>query len=109
VESLIAADEVLEFGPLCMDVRRYEVTFGGESVELTRTEFSLLELLMRHPGCVLRRGEINERVWGCDLGSGSNALGIYVGYLRRKLEAGGRPRMIQTIRGVGYALRPPRS
>lgn len=91
-----------------MDVRRWEVSCAGRPVALTRTEFALLRLLMRDPGCVLRRGEIYRRVWGHDVGASSNALGIYVGYLRRKLEAGGCPRMIETVRGVGYALRPPR-
>ena len=80
---------------------------GGEPIELTRTEFSLLELFLRNPRQVLTRSVIFERVWGYDFGYASNSLDVYVGYLRRKTEAGGRPRLIQTIRGVGYALREP--
>ncbi len=97
--------ERLSFGPLSVDLGARQVTIGGRAVELTRTEFSLLELLMRNPGQVLSRSLINERVWGYDFGETSNSLGVYVGYLRRKLEAGGEPRLIQTVRGVGYVLR----
>jgi two-component system, OmpR family, response regulator MprA len=98
-------DEVLRFADLELDPRRYEVSRGGEPIELTRTEFALLELLLRNPRQVLTRSLIFERVWGYDFGPTSNSLEVYVGYLRRKTEAGGRPRLIQTIRGVGYALR----
>jgi two-component system response regulator MprA len=100
--------ERLRFGPIGLDLARHEVWVGERPVELTRTEFSLLELLMRSPGQVLWRGQISEQVWGYDFGPTSNSLGVYVGYLRRKLEAGGAPRLIQTVRGVGYVLRMPR-
>jgi two-component system response regulator MprA len=78
---------------------------GERQVELTRTEFNLLELFLRNPRQVLTRSLIFERVWGYDFGPTSNALDVYIGYLRRKTEAGGEPRLIQTVRGVGYALR----
>ena len=83
----------------------YEVRRDGDSIELTRTEFALLELFLLNPRQVLTRSIIFERVWGYDFGFGSNSLDVYIGYLRRKTEAGGKPRLIQTIRGVGYALR----
>ncbi len=98
-------DDVLRFADLELDPRRYEVRRDGEPIALTRTEFSLLELLMRNPRQVLTRSLIFERVWGYDFGPSSNSLEVYVGYLRRKTEAGGRPRLIHTVRGVGYALR----
>jgi two-component system response regulator MprA len=97
-EKLVFAD--LELDPGTREIRR-----DGEPIELTRTEFSLLELFMRNPRQVLTRSVIFERVWGYDFGFGSNSLDVYIGYLRRKTEAGGRPRLIQTVRGVGYALR----
>jgi two-component system, OmpR family, response regulator MprA len=100
--------EPLRFGPLQMDTAGHEVRFGQRPVELTRTEFSLLELFLRNPGLVLSRSTINERVWGYDFGPTSNSVGVYIGYLRRKLEAGDEPRMIQTVRGVGYVLRQTR-
>ena len=96
---------VLHFADLELDPRTREVRRGGEEIELTRTEFSLLELFLRNPRQVLTRSLIFERVWGYDFGAGSNSLDVYVGYLRRKTEAGGRPRLIHTVRGVGYALR----
>jgi two-component system, OmpR family, response regulator MprA len=98
-------EEVLRFADLELDPRRYEVSRGGEGIHLTRTEFSLLELLMRNPRQVLTRSLIFERVWGYDFGPSSNSLEVYIGYLRRKTEAGERPRLIHTVRGVGYALR----
>lgn len=101
-------EDLLRFEDLALDPVRYEVRSGEREVELTRTEFSLLHLLMRHQGKVLSRVTINEQVWGYDFGPASNSLGVYVGYLRRKLEAGGEPRLIQTVRGVGYVLRRPR-
>lgn len=73
-------------------------------LELTPTEFRLLELFLRNPGRVLARSEIYERVWGYDFGRDSNTLGVHVGYLRRKLEAEGEPRLIHTVRGIGYEL-----
>ena len=78
---------------------------GDRPIELSRTEFHLLALFLEHPRQVLTRGQIFERVWGYDFGTGSNALGVYVGYLRRKTEAGGEPRLLHTVRGVGYILR----
>ena len=98
-------DEVLRFGDLELDPSTREVRRDGRPIELTRTEFSLLELFMRNPRQVLTRSIIFERVWGYDFGFSSNSLDVYIGYLRRKTEAGGEPRLIQTVRGVGYALR----
>ncbi len=95
----------LRFDGLTLDLDMREARIGGRSIELTRTEFSLLELFMRNPRQVLTRSVINERVWGYDFGPASNSLGVYVGYLRRKLEEEGRPRLIHTMRGVGYVLR----
>ena len=102
-----AADpDALAFEELRLDSARHGVTAGGDSfAELTRTEYLLLELLMLNPRRVLRHALIYERVWGYDFGPASNSLEVYVGYLRRKLEAGGEPRIIQTVRGVGYVLR----
>jgi two-component system, OmpR family, response regulator MprA len=97
--------EVLRFGDLELDPGTREVRRAGEPIELTRTEFSLLELFMLNPRQVLTRSIIFERVWGYDFGFSSNSLDVYIGYLRRKTEAGGQPRLIQTVRGVGYALR----
>jgi two-component system response regulator MprA len=95
------------FGELTLDGSRHGVAVGGAFVELTRTEFQLLELLLRNPRRVLPHSMIYDRVWGYDFGPTSNALRVYVGYLRRKLEdAGSRP-LIHTVRGVGYALREP--
>ena len=99
------AGEVLRFADLELDPGTREVRRGGELIELTRTEFSLLELFLRNPRQVLTRSIIFERVWGYDFGYGSNSLDVYIGYLRRKTEAGGKPRLIHTVRGVGYALR----
>jgi len=98
---------VLRFEGLELDLNLYEARVGGRALPLTRTEFSLLELFLRHPRQVLPRSMINERVWGYDFGPASNSLGVYVGYLRKKLEEGGDPRLIQTVRGVGYVLREP--
>ena len=97
--------ETLQFADLVLDPGTREVTRGGERIELTRTEFSLLELFMLNPRQVLTRSLIFERVWGYDFGFASNSLDVYIGYLRRKTEARGRPRLIHTVRGVGYALR----
>jgi two-component system response regulator MprA len=99
--------EVLRFDDLELDPGTREVRRAEEPIELTRTEFSLLELFMLNPRQVLTRSVIFERVWGYDFGYGSNSLDVYIGYLRRKTEAGGKPRLIQTVRGVGYALREP--
>jgi len=97
--------ETLRFEDLELDPKTREVRRGGAPIDLTRTEFSLLELFLLNPRQVLTRSLIFERVWGYDFGATSNSLDVYIGYLRRKTEAGGRPRLIQTVRGVGYALR----
>ena len=97
--------DVLQFADLELDPATRLATRAGDQIVLTRTEFSLLELFLRNPRQVLTRSVIFERVWGYDFGFGSNSLDVYIGYLRRKTEAGGKPRLIQTIRGVGYALR----
>jgi two-component system response regulator MprA len=99
--------EVLRFADLELDPGTREVKRGDRRIELTRTEFSLLELFLRNPRQVLTRSVIFERVWGYDFGFGSNSLDVYIGYLRRKTEAAGEPRLIHTVRGVGYALREP--
>jgi two-component system, OmpR family, response regulator MprA len=93
------------FGDLVLDARTREVHRGARALNLTVTEFRLLEFLLRHPRQVLPRGMIFDRVWGFDLTATSNSLTVYIGYLRRKTEAGGEPRLIQTVRGVGYVLR----
>ncbi|HWX95971.1 MAG TPA: response regulator transcription factor [Solirubrobacteraceae bacterium] len=95
--------EDLELDPLAHEARR-----GSRLLELTRTEFLLLELLMHHPRQVLTRSTIFERVWGYDFGPSSNSLEVYIGYLRRKTEAAGEPRLLHTVRGVGYVLRSSR-
>jgi two-component system response regulator MprA len=97
--------QVLRFDDLCLDPIAYEVRRGDRLIELTRTEFLLLELFMHHPRQVLTRSVIFDRVWGYDFGPSSNSLEVYVGYLRRKTEAGGEPRLLHTVRGVGYVLR----
>jgi two-component system, OmpR family, response regulator MprA len=97
--------DVVRFANLELDPTTREVIRGGRPIELTRTEFSLLELFMRNPRQVLTRTIIFERVWGYDFGYASNSLDVYIGYLRRKTEADGEPRLIHTVRGVGYALR----
>jgi two-component system, OmpR family, response regulator MprA len=99
--------EVLRYDDLELDPLGHTVRRGRRAVELTRTEFLLLELFLRHPRQVLTRSQIFERVWGYDFGPASNSLEVYVGYLRRKLEADGEPRLLQTVRGVGYVLREP--
>lgn len=99
----------LTFSDLSLDPVTREVTRGSRSISLTRTEFSLLEMLIHNPRRVLSRGRILEEVWGFDFPTSGNALEVYVGYLRRKTEAEGEPRLIHTVRGVGYVLRetPP--
>ncbi len=99
--------ERLGFADLELDTGTREVHRGGRPIELTRTEFALLEILLRNPRQVLPRSLLFDRVWGYDFGPTSNTLEVYVGYLRRKTESGGEPRLIQTVRGVGYALREP--
>ncbi|MFF5128493.1 response regulator transcription factor [Streptomyces syringium] len=101
-----AADEhALTFADLRMDLATREVTRGGRAVELTRTEFTLLELFLTHPRQVLTREQILKSVWGFEFEPSSNSLDVYVMYLRRKTEAGGEPRLVHTVRGVGYVLR----
>ncbi len=97
--------DVLRFADVELNPATREVSRGGEAIELTRTEFLLLELFLRNPRQVLTRDVIFDRVWGYDFGPASNSLEVYVGYLRRKTEADGEPRLIHTVRGVGYALR----
>jgi len=97
--------EVLSFADLTMDISSREVRRGERSIELTRTEFSLLEMFLRRPRRVLERSFILEEVWGYDFPTTANSLEVYVGYLRRKTEAEGEPRLIQTVRGVGYVLK----
>ena len=100
-----ARADVLAYGDLRMNVGAHEVTRGGRRIELTRTELALLRLFLEHPEQVLTRSIIFERVWGYDFGATSNTLGVYIGYLRRKLEEGGEPRLVHTVRGLGYVLR----
>jgi len=98
-------EETLCFADLRLDRVAHEAWRGERLMSLTRTEFLLLELFMRHPRQVLTRSIIFEQVWGYDFGSSSNSLGVYMGYLRRKAEAEGEPRLLHTVRGVGYVLR----
>jgi len=98
---------VLRFADLTLDPTTYEARRGDRVIETTRTEYALLELLMQHPRQVLTRATIFERVWGYDFGYASNSLDVYIGYLRRKTEADGEPRLIHTKRGIGYVLREP--
>jgi two-component system, OmpR family, response regulator MprA len=98
-------NEVLTFSDLTMDVASRDVARGGRPIELTRTEFTLLEMFLRRPRRVLDRSFILEEVWGYDFPTSANSLEVYVGYLRRKTEAEGEPRLIQTVRGVGYVLK----
>ncbi|MEU6381006.1 response regulator transcription factor [Streptomyces sp. NPDC046909] len=95
----------LSFQDVAIDLRSRTVTRGGRPLDLTRTEYSLLEYLMRHPAKVLSRTQILKEVWGFDFEPASNTLDVYVMYLRRKLESHGGPRLIQTVRGMGYSLR----
>lgn len=99
------AEGILKFSDVVLDLQTMEVHRANSELELTRTEFRLLELFMRNPRIVLTRSRIFEEVWGYDFGASSNALEVYVSYLRRKLESGGEPRLIHTVRGVGYTLR----
>jgi len=99
--------DVLSFAEVRLDPDRHGAQVGDSFVELTRTEYQLLELLMRNPRRVLSHSVIYDRVWGYDFGPASNALRVYVGYLRRKLEGAGARQLIHTVRGVGYALREP--
>jgi two-component system response regulator MprA len=97
--------EVIRADSLTMSLATREVTRDGDLVELTKTEFDLLELLMRNAGRVVERDTIYAEIWGFDFETSSNSLDVYIGYLRRKTEAGDKPRLIQTVRGVGYVIR----
>ncbi|WP_109506760.1 response regulator transcription factor [Nocardioides speluncae] len=99
------ADETLAFADLTMDVATREVRRGERGIELTRTEFTLLEMFLRRPRRVLERSFILEEVWGYDFPTTANSLEVYVGYLRRKTEAEGETRLLHTVRGVGYVLK----
>jgi two-component system, OmpR family, response regulator MprA len=99
------ATEALSYADLTLNPATREVRRAERAVELTKTEFALLEHLLRHPRIVLSRSQLFEAVWGYDFGPRSNSLEVYIGYLRRKTEEGGEPRLIQTVRGVGYSLR----
>lgn len=99
------ASDMLRFGRLSLDTAARELRVGERRVELTAKEYDLLELFMRHPNQVLTREVIYDRVWGYDFGGESNIIEVYVRYLRQKLESGGEPRVIQTVRGAGYILR----
>jgi two-component system, OmpR family, response regulator MprA len=101
------ADRVLRFADVVVDLDAVEVTRTGVPIELTRTEFDLLVVFLEHPRQVLSRDLLQELVWGFDAEVTANSVEVYVGYLRRKLEAGGRPRLLQTVRGFGYVLREP--
>jgi len=102
-------EETLSFHDLTMNTATREVTRAGKPIELTRTEYMLLEMFLSHPRQVLTREQILKAVWGFDFEPSSNSLDVYVMYLRRKTEAGGLPRLVHTVRGVGYALRAPES
>ncbi len=97
--------DLLSFGDLTIDIDAWQAHRGSRRLDLTRTEMSLLELLVRNANKVLTRSVIFDRIWGYDFGPSSNSLEVYIGYLRRKTEAGGEPRVIHTVRGVGYVLR----
>jgi two-component system, OmpR family, response regulator MprA len=97
--------ETLRFGDLVLDPVAHQVHRGERLIELSKTEFLLLELFLKHPRQVLTRSTIFENVWGYDFGPTSNALGVYIGYLRRKTEEGGEGRLLHTVRGIGYVLR----
>jgi len=97
----------LSFAGLSLDPARHGASAGDAFTELTRTEYLLLELLLRNPRRVLTHSVIYDRVWGYDFGAASNSLRVYIGYLRRKTEGGGEPRLLHTVRGVGYVLREP--
>ena len=98
-------ETVLRFEDLSLNANTREVLRASRPIALTKIEFDLLELFLQHPRQVLTRDQILDLVWGYNFDSGTNSLAVYIGYLRRKLEEGGEPRLIQTVRGVGYALR----
>ncbi|MDP2931463.1 MAG: response regulator transcription factor [Chloroflexota bacterium] len=100
-----AEGESLRFGDLSLDTATREVRYGNDGIELTAQEFDLLELFMRNPRRVLKRSRIQKRVWGYEIDCKSNVIEVYIRYLRSKLEANGHPRLIHTVRGVGYVLK----
>jgi len=100
-----ATPDVLRVGPISMHVGAHEARIGDRPMLLTAKEFDLLEFFMRHPNQVLTREQLYEHVWGYDFGGESNVIEVYIRYLRQKLEAGGEPRLLHTIRNVGYILR----
>lgn len=104
-----AEEQTLVFEDLVLDTQTREVTRGGRRISLTRTEFALLHVFMEHPRRVLERTWLLNEVWGYDFPTTANSLEVYIGYVRRKLEQGGEPRLIHTVRGIGYVLRetPP--
>ncbi len=104
--SMSGDDEVLRVADLSLDPARRQVRRGDRELELTKTEFDLLELLMFNAGIVLTREQIYERIWGFDFETSSKSLDVYISYLRRKTEEAGEPRLIHTVRGVGYTARP---
>jgi two-component system response regulator MprA len=106
-DETAGGDDTLSFEDVTLDMRAYEARRGARSLGLTRTEFLLLELFMRNPRQVLTREVILDRVWGFDAAGSSNGVEVYIGYLRRKLEADGERRIVHTVRGFGYALREP--
>jgi two-component system response regulator MprA len=103
--SISGEDHTLRLNDLALDPMRRSATRGKRALELTKTEFDLLELLLHNKGIVLTRGQIYDRIWGYDFETSSKSLDVYIGYLRRKTEAGGESRLIQTVRGVGYTAR----
>jgi two-component system response regulator MprA len=103
--AVTLTDEALEYADLRLDPVTRETRRAGRAIELTSKEYDLLRFLLRHPRQVLGRDQILQEVWGYDFGGDDNVLEVYVGYLRKKTEAGGEPRLIQTVRGVGYVLR----
>lgn len=105
--SPTGGEQLAKFADVTLDPVSREITRGSRPIQLTRTEFLLLELFLNNPRRVLSREIILDRVWGFDFGPESNSLEVYIGYLRKKMEAGGEPRLIHTVRGVGYVLRDP--
>lgn len=107
--SSTSGKEALEFSGIRLDPVTHEISVEGKFLDLTKTEFDLLEFFLRHPKQVLERMQILNNVWGYDFGGDDNVLEVYIGYLRKKLEAGGHARLIQTVRGIGYVLRTERT
>jgi two-component system response regulator MprA len=105
IEKDVPGDGLLTYDDIVMDVRTHEVRRGERRIDLTKTEWSLLQLFLQHPDQLLQKQLIYDRVWGYDFGPGSNTLSVYVGYLRRKLEPAGEARVLHTVRSLGYILR----